>query len=175
MDRPKPHTPVELSLIRTPCGTAMMRRNSVSSRARGTRSACRNSCRRSWRGVGEVNQIHRAVVGIGARLRVEAFQQVREILRVGYGRFNSYRPSDPVTLNSGPASQDQLTISALQRSTLTPVPTWNRENAIVARYRSTSLARSRIARSALPNVNEASSDSLPMPCEMPSKSISRAW
>ena len=56
-----------------------------------------------------------------------------------------------------------------------PVPTWNRENEIDARYRSTSFERSRITRSALPNVNEASSDSLPIPCEMPSKSSSRAW
>src|SRR5512142_3198664 len=91
-----------------------------------------------------------------------AFQQVREILRVGYGRFNSYRPSDAVTLNSGPASSDQLTISPFHRSVLMPVPTWNSENSMEARYRSTSLARSLITRSALPNVNDASSDSLPI-------------
>ena len=44
---------------------------------------------------------------------------------------------------------------------------------MVARNRSTSFARSRITRSALPKVNVASSASFPMPCEMPSKSTRR--
>jgi hypothetical protein len=69
----------------------------------------------------------------GQACALNAFQQVREILRVGYGRFNSYRPSDAVSLNSGPASNDQLTISPFHRSSLMPVPTWNSENDMDAR------------------------------------------
>ena len=86
MDRPKPNTPVELSLIRD---ALRLRDDRAVVPLHAVREASVRPCRIPCRtcvasAVGEVDQIERAVAArTGTLPTLNAFQHVREIFRVG--------------------------------------------------------------------------------------------